>query len=301
MIHLLLLLSFLISGCDRLFLEEDLLRRPKAKRCGECHTEILREWEESRHRRAWESEKFREESENYSKRKCLPCHAPVQVYEGEKPELRGKNLEDGVSCVPCHFKEETEAMHGPLEVWSPPHPSRRDSSYERSNFCGSCHRNTFEEWKRAGVEKTCQDCHMPFLGKRDLIQKFPYNLFHLAKRRHDHRFPPLKAKGEDLSVRLEGSRIVIENTGVPHNLPTADHGDPKLYLIAEVRYRNGKVRRIRRVFSPQTETALPYREPRTVKLPKGRVEEVRLRILRRLSWRKKPELVKEVILRTPSP
>jgi hypothetical protein len=303
-VKLLLLLSFFLFSCEKLervFIEEDLLQRPEARRCADCHADIFREWERSRHALAWRSERFRLETENYAKLKCLSCHAPHQVEEGKKPALRERFRHDGVSCVACHFKEETKAMHGPLEVWSPPHPSRKDLSYVRSSFCAGCHRETYKEWKATGVRKTCQACHMPSLGKRDLIQKFPFYLLHLAKPRHSHEFPALKARPEDIEVRLEGRRIVVENVGVPHHLPTADQGDPKVYLIAEVVYRDGRRRTVRRVLSPQTKTALPYRKPKSILLPPGEVEEVKVRIFRKLAWKEEKELLKEVTLRTPSP
>lgn len=300
----LLLLALLLAGCERfetVFVEEDLLQRPPAKRCSDCHTEIYNEWKESRHFHAWTSENFRIESENYGKLKCLPCHAPHQVYPEKKPVLRAEFREDGVSCVACHFKEETEAMHGPLKVWSPPHPSKQDLSYLRSNFCAGCHQETYKEWKTAKVQRSCQECHMPSLGKKDLIQKFPFYLFHLAKPRTSHKFPSLKAKPEDLEVKLEEGKLVLTNVGVPHNLPTADQGDPKLYVIAEVKFRNGRKRTIRKLLSPQSKTALEYKKPRYINLPGGEVEEVKVKILRRLAWSKERELIKEVTLQTPSP
>ncbi|MDQ7081631.1 MAG: hypothetical protein Q9N34_00475 [Aquificota bacterium] len=58
---------------------------------------------------------------------------------------------------------------------------------------------------------------MPSLGKKDLIQKFPFYLFHLAKPRHSHEFPALKAGPEDVEVRLEGRKLILKNVGVPHN------------------------------------------------------------------------------------
>jgi len=301
---LLLLVLVLTASCERLeevFIEEDLLQRPQAKRCADCHADIFKEWEKSRHALAWKSEQFRRETENYAKLKCLSCHAPHQVDEGREPALRVEFREDGVSCVACHFKEETKSMHGPLKVWSPPHPSKKDLSYIRSSFCAGCHQETYKEWKLAKVQKTCQACHMPSLGKRDLIQKFPFYLLHLAKPRHSHEFPALKAKPEDIEVRLEGRKLILKNVGVPHNLPTADQGDPRLYLIAEVLYSNGRKRTVRKIFSPQTKTALPYMKPRAVLLPPGDIKEVRVRILRKLAWKEERELIKEVTLRTPSP
>ncbi len=301
---LLLALLFTTLSCERLesvFVEEDLLQRPQAKRCADCHAQIYEEWKKSRHFHAWTSEQFRLESENYTKTKCLSCHAPHQVDPDKKPLLRAEFRHDGVSCVACHFKEETKSMHGPLKVWSPPHPSKQDLSYTKSNFCAGCHQETYKEWKVAKVEKSCQQCHMPSLGKKDLIQKFPFQYFHLAKLRTSHEFPALKAKPEDIKVELMKGRIVLTNVGVPHNLPTADQGDPKLYIVIELQYRDGKRRTLRKLLSAQAKTALVYKVPKAIKLPDGEVSVVRVKVYRKLAWKKEKELIKEVTLKTPSP
>jgi len=299
-----LLLSLLILSCEKLetvFIEEDLLERPPSKRCSDCHAQIFEEWKKSRHFHAWTSEQFRVESENYTKTKCLSCHAPHQVDPYKKPTLRVEFKEDGVSCVACHFKEETRAMHGPLKVWSPPHPSKQDFSYTKSNFCAGCHQETYKEWKLTKVEKTCQSCHMPSLGKRDLIQKFPFELFHLAKPRTSHEFPSLKAKPEDIKVELKGNKLILTNVGVPHNLPTADQGNPKLYVVAELEFEDGRRRTVRKLLSAQSKTALRYKEPKEIRLPKGNIVQAQVKIYRKLAWKKERELIKEVTLQTPSP
>ena len=303
MIPLLLLALFLLTGCERLetvFVEEDLLQRPQAKRCADCHVQIYEEWKRSRHFHAWTSENFKLETENYAKLKCLSCHAPHQVDPGKKPTLRVEFRHDGVSCVACHFKEETNSIHGPLKVWSPPHPSRQDFSYTKSNFCAGCHQETYKEWKIAKVEKSCQQCHMPSLGKKDLIQKFPFQYFHLAKSRTSHEFPALKAKEKDIKVELSKGSLVLTNVGVPHNLPTADQGNPKLYVIARIVFKDGRRRTVRKLLSPQTKTALSYGRPLKIHLPKGEIKEVKVKIMRKLAWSSEKETLKEVTLQTPS-
>ncbi|MGC8942316.1 MAG: multiheme c-type cytochrome [Sulfurihydrogenibium sp.] len=68
------LLAFFLVSCDKVkdvFQEKDLLQRPVAKRCSECHENIYNQWKESRHAVAWVSEDFKRASENYSKTKCL--------------------------------------------------------------------------------------------------------------------------------------------------------------------------------------------------------------------------------------
>jgi hypothetical protein len=46
------LLAFFLVSCDKVkdvFQEKDLLQRPVAKRCSECHENIYNQWKESRH------------------------------------------------------------------------------------------------------------------------------------------------------------------------------------------------------------------------------------------------------------
>ena len=303
MILFILASALLLGGCgpiEGIFVEEDLLQRPKAKRCADCHAEIFREWEKSRHAKAWVSENFKRESENYGKTKCLKCHAPLEVVEGKKPSVRDNNREDGINCASCHYREETNAIHGPLKVWSPPHPSKKDPSFKRSTFCSSCHEDTYKEWKLTRFEKSCQDCHMPYKGKKDLINNFPYYLLHLAKPRHDHSFPSLKAKEEDIKISTfkEGKRRIIEiiNVGVPHNLPTADQGDPKYYIIAEIKYASGRTKRIRRILSPEAENALVYKKPYVISFfEREEPTYIKIEIYRRLSWKKERELIKSYL------
>ena len=292
MILVLLIISlFSCAKFEEIVREEDLLQRPEAKRCSDCHREIFEEWKNSRHAKAWISEHFRLESENYTKNKCLSCHAPHQVDSDKEPVLRAEFKEDGVGCVACHFKEETKAMHGPLKVWSPPHPSKQDLSYTKSNFCAGCHQETFKQWQAIKTQKSCQDCHMPSLGKKDLIQKFPFHFFHLSKPRHSHEFPALKAKPEDLKLEIKENKLYITNVGVPHNLPTADQGDPKLYITVIFDTPEGQ-QTIRKLLSAQAKTALEYGKPYEVELPQD-FKNLKVLIHRRLSHSQEKELILE--------
>ncbi|RMH80441.1 MAG: hypothetical protein D6674_04230 [Acidobacteria bacterium] len=292
-------LLFGMLGCGELFVEEDLLERPQAKRCSDCHAEIFKEWEKGRHAVAWKSEKFKLESENYTKSKCLSCHAPHQVDPQIKPALRVEHREDGVSCVACHFKEETKAMHGPHKVWSPPHPSKQDLNYTKSLFCAGCHQETYKEWHLIKVQKSCQDCHMPSLGNKRLVQKFPFEYFHTKKPRHDHSFPAGIAKPEDIKVELEkaGSlRLKITNVGIPHNLPTADQGDPKVYIVVDAILPTGESSRFVKVLSYQAKNALVYGLPSYVDLPWTQAQSLKVTILRKLSWKEERDKIAEFLL-----
>ena len=239
-------LALLFIGCDSIqdiFLEEDLLHKPEAKRCGDCHKNIYNQWKDSRHSKSWVSEEYRKKTENYKKTKCFSCHIPYQVDPLKEPEYRNKHREDGINCVACHFKDETNAIHGEYDVFSPPHPSKQDLSYTKSEICAGCHKKTYQQWKKASVEKQCQNCHMP-AKKGSLIQKFPFEYLHLPKEVHDHSFPvPVPdRKSFDIEIVMEKDtvNILITNNKIPHSVPTADNGKPKYYLTVEF-IKDGKV------------------------------------------------------------
>lgn len=292
---ILLLFLITLTSCERIekiFMEEDLLQRPPAKRCGDCHTQIYKAWKESRHAKAWISEHFKKESENYSKLKCLSCHAPYQVDPLRKPILRPKKRHEGINCVACHFKENTRAMHGPYKVWSPPHPSKKDKNYTKSEICAGCHRETYKEWKLSRTTISCQQCHMKVKDITWIMDKFPFFLFHTRKALHDHAFSTGKAKPRDLKIFLTEKGIKIVNVGIPHNLPTADQGNPKLYITVEIQYIDGKKKTIRKILSPQSNTALQYLEPYYVKIPRyEKAKKIVVKVFRRLAWKRERELI----------
>ena len=320
---------------DRIFLEEDLLKHPPAERCFDCHKDIYREWKKSRHAVAWESEDFIRRSKQRSDMDCLPCHAPRGVWgtthlQGEnngvknrgdnekngrmkkrvfveEVSLRDVHHTDGVYCVSCHFwegsGEKEKGMVGPYDVWSPPHPSFKDERISKSEFCGVCHEKTFEEWEKTGSSKMCQECHMPDIGKKYLTQKPPVSWLHSRKMRNSHEFPSLIAKKEDIRVDVRRGKdgktviIVLENIGVPHNLPTADFGKPRLYV--DVEYRGEKQSF---TLSPHMKNPLKWKIPVELVLDiedevntpdeEEKTEEnaiIKITISRKLSWSKEPE------------
>ena len=96
-----------------------------------------------------------------------------------------------------------------------------------------------------------------------LTQKFGLNLLLKKRRVGDHRF--LHGKISEKDILLETSfqkkflKVSLLNNTVPHNVPTADNGDPRLYLYLTL--FNGKeeeVELIKEILAPQQETALPF-------------------------------------------
>lgn len=289
-------LLILLTSCDKvksIFQEEDLLNRPVAQRCSDCHQEIYRQWQTSRHAVAWTSSDFKRASENYSKEKCLSCHAPYEIRVGEKPNLREANLADGINCVACHFRDSTKSMHGPYEVFSPPHPSTQDSLYTKAEICSGCHQETYKQWKATATEKSCQSCHMPS-EKGKIIQKFPFDLFHTSKEVHHHGFKVPLPKPDTFRVEVVKNKdsvsVFVTNIKVPHNVPTADHGNPKYYVDVlfikggNVVYSEGQTISKKEAFLPKQTYQLSF----PVNVDYDRVDVV---LSRKLSWEEKPREV----------
>ncbi len=293
------ILSFLFYSCENIFTifrEEDLLKRPPSKRCSDCHKEIYNQWKKSRHSKSWISSGYKKATQNYSKTKCFSCHIPYEIKVGEKPEVREKHREEGVNCVACHFKEETMSMHGPYDVFSPPHPSTEDKNYMNSKICSGCHEKTYRQWELSKDNRQCQDCHMP--GKKgSLIQKFPFEYLHLPKTVHSHIFLAGKASAEDIKINIfkidKGIKISIENTGIPHNLPTADNGKPKVYLTVVFLKDKKEVYRDGEMFFPKF--SLVYKEKyENIYISPNKFDSVKIILERKLSWQKKKEKILEL-------
>lgn len=239
--------------------DKELIERPDAKRCSECHKNIYEAWKDSRHSISWTSKTYIEASENRSKEKCLACHIPESV-TGEKPSPRLDRRDEGIYCVSCHFVN--GKMNGPYDLVAPPHPTYRNPDYVNSRFCGSCHQKTFKEWKETRIEDTCQDCHMPRTKSR-LTQKLPLSLLHKQKWVGNHKFLHGDLTDKDILIETEFKEkffnFFLLNKTVPHGVPTADNGDPRLYLYITFFNEAGEqVDQNKWIIAPQQETALPF-------------------------------------------
>lgn len=275
------------------FRNDGLLRNPPAKRCAECHGKIFRDWEKSRHSLSWTSEGYTKETGNHKKIKCLGCHIPKEISFTEKPLPRDFHLDNGVSCLACHFRG--GAMRGPHKVFSPPHPSERDAVYSRSDACKGCHAQTFKELKESGSPKTCQECHMP-LRKEKMIDKFPYYLLpiHSEVDARDHSMPALSLADKDIRFEVSAGEgrlsAVMENIGVPHNLPTAENGDPRLYLEVEFFSRDALLGLEKTVLAPQLETPIHFKKEWKAEYPLPKdCDRAKVSLMLRRSWKKEKE------------
>lgn len=187
-------------------------------------------------------------------------------------------------------------MNGPYELYSPPHPTKKNADYRASKFCSGCHQKTFKEWQATEVEDTCQSCHMP-RKKARLVQKPLLNLLHSKKEVADHRFLHGNLSSEDIAVEVELDaselRVFLTNKTVPHRLPTADSGDPRLYLLLEMfSDSNESLDRFKEILAPQQDTALLYKQKKKFEFPLEKlVKQIRLTLKYKAAWSKEKQEV----------
>ena len=89
------------------------------------------------------------------------------------------------------------------------------------------------------------------------------NLLHKKRWVGDHRFLHGEIKENDVVMESEWEEnfflISLKNQTIPHFVPTADNGDPRLYLYIKFFNKTGEeVDNVKEIIAPQQETALPY-------------------------------------------
>jgi mono/diheme cytochrome c family protein len=147
--------------------------------CGECHSEIYKQWSGSMHSKAyidpiWRAATklfFREaatEGELLEMRACVKCHTPLgfRSYSITSPEDDYNKLAElpaqGIFCNWCHNisevkhigdagyevdagggEDDPSTMLGPFkDAFSDFHPTKYSELHTRSEFCGLCHNVT---------------------------------------------------------------------------------------------------------------------------------------------------------------
>ena len=276
-----------------------------AEVCGDCHRGALEAWKASGHAHAMDSRLF-QDTLHYTeldlgpaaREKCWSCHAPLAVATGDRG-LRSKMAWEGVSCDFCHSVREV-SMSGPnpqarveytrirTGPWKGETPNRHgvlaSELHKSSLLCATCHEHrnanglpvmsTFSEWKASRYAKEgheCETCHMPSVGRVDLVQRIVATPTDVE--RHSHcegchdvkaqRTPPVsgtegdprergkvnvhgieghstgllaRAIGAQLTAMREGDKVKVvvdvTNRGAGHYVPT---GSPLRQLVLEVR------------------------------------------------------------------
>jgi len=166
----------------------------KAEECGECHTDIYKEWSNSLHAASLADpvfrEGFKEIADEKERKLCIRCHAPTVILTGDY-QTRLPITKEGVTCDFCHSIEKIDLERDPpysirpgrvkrgpfqstLESLEIGHRSKFSEVFVRAEFCATCHQvenkwgvkvlNTYEEWRASPYPSKgihCQNCHMP--------------------------------------------------------------------------------------------------------------------------------------------
>jgi len=235
--------------------------------CGTCHPAIYAEHELNTHGRAYTDEEVRMATGHFQTANCIACHTPRPIFEtgiGNNPQRRHFGLEDGNSCMTCHWQQDTDYTNF---VGGADCISAFDDRVGEVEACAVCHKNhgTPYQWEKSpngkSAGRTCITCHMPRV-KRAVAIGGP------VRRVYSHRFPGARDETQvrraySYEANLDGNEavVVIANTGAGHNFPTELRQRSVESLII-VRDPDGKeIARSRKVFRD------PYRRPYGMTLP----------------------------------
>lgn len=235
--------------------------------CAECHPAIFAEHAQSTHGRAFTDAEVRLATGRFAHNDCIICHTPRPIFEtgiGLNPRRRYYGLEDGNSCMTCHFRPDYdyESFRGGAECVDAFHPD-----VGTVEACASCHRNhgTPYQWERSPMGKesgrTCMDCHMAKVER-------PVAVGGPVRKVRQHIFPGSRSESQvrrayRYSAELDGNAAVvtIANRGVGHNFPT-ELKQRSVESLIIVKDENGdEVARSRMVFRD------PYKRPYGLELP----------------------------------
>ncbi|MFT5733754.1 MAG: hypothetical protein ACJA0P_000614 [Planctomycetota bacterium] len=140
-----------------------------SQQCAECHEQIYQEWSNSPHANSWNNEDVRVQSDDFSNKDCIDCHAPRPVFEtglGERVLPRSARRSEGVDCLTCHMLPGggmAGTITNPRVACQP--VTRRE--LRRVSLCAGCHdqHKTVQQWKAtpfAEHRDGCMECHMPY-------------------------------------------------------------------------------------------------------------------------------------------
>jgi len=205
----------------------------ESSQCKTCHPAVYSEWKQSWHAKAWKDPLVREKSENFTKKDCIPCHAPRPVFErgirkGDRVVERISNRDDGIDCFSCHrlpdggFAASSRTIQGPCgPVYHP--------KITTVDLCVPCHNqhNTVDEWRVAPPKlkgENCGACHMPIIEREGSGKRPP-------KMGRDHTFPgghseKMIKSAFSLSHKIKNGAeekrlyICLKNDKSGHNFPT---------------------------------------------------------------------------------
>ena len=235
--------------------------------CGTCHPAIYAEHELNTHGRAYTDSEVRMATGHFQTADCIRCHTPRPIFEtgiGNNPQRRHFGLEDGNSCMTCHWQQDTDYSQF---VGGADCKTEFDPRVGEVEACATCHKNhgTPYQWEQSpngkSAGRVCITCHMPRI-KRAVAIGGP------VRRVFSHRFPGARDEAHvkrayTYEAKVDGNVavVVIANTGAGHNFPT-ELRQRSIESLIIVRDADGKeVARSRKVFRD------PYRRPYGMTLP----------------------------------
>lgn len=235
--------------------------------CADCHPDIYAEHAQNTHGRAFTDEEVRLATGRFGHGDCIRCHTPRPIFEtgnGLNPQRRFHDLEEGNSCMTCHWKPDYDysKFQGGKEC-----DGAFDPRVGEVEACASCHRNhgTPYQWEKSpngkAADRTCMDCHMAKV-KRPVAVGEPPRLV------ASHVFPGSRSvahvdRAYRYEARIEGNEavVVVTNKGAGHNFPT-ELKQRSVESLVVVRDASGaEVARSRMVFRD------PYKRPYGLQLP----------------------------------
>lgn len=221
-----------------------------AKKCGECHVAIYKEWQKSKHSQAWTNEVYqaqlKKKKEAHPNKAdqvaCYDCHIPQSVLKrlGKKPRRRKneKQFHEGITCVSCH--ELDGKIHGPYGSKTDAHPVEKNPVFTPQNvygLCASCHDRNIgpvlavgRDFKKARLEaqgKSCIGCHMQEVERHIAVNALGNPTGEKRKGRSHHILgpgdPEFLASAFKLSARKNGKDVeVVVANEAGHKVPALE-------------------------------------------------------------------------------
>lgn len=238
-----------------------------SKFCSECHPAIYAEHTQNTHGRAFSDPEVRLATGRFDHGDCIRCHTPRPIFEtgnGLNPLRRHHNLEEGNTCMSCHWKPGTDyaSFRGGSECGD-----AFDDRVGTVEACASCHRNhgTPYQWEKAPTGKlagrVCVDCHMKEVTRPVAVGEAP-------KKVRSHVFPGARSASQlqrayRYDAALDGNEVVVKvtNKGAGHHFPT-ELKQRSVESLIVVRDPDGvEISRSRMVFRD------PYKRPYGLTLP----------------------------------
>ena len=225
--------------------------------CGKCHPLQTREWQQSRHAKAWVNGIFQREYKQQPLDWCIHCHAPLRSQIEQIKAGGGELADEGVTCAVCHQRD--GKMLAREKHPDSPHDTVARADFGSAQFCGGCHQfnfplfgedgqvsgysafpmqNTVAQFlagpyagATAGSAPRCGQCHAQSPGG------------HTFPGAHDEAMLD-RALGHTLCRTRSEIRLVLTNRGAGHNVPT---GDVHRHILARL-WRSSEPERMQEFF-----------------------------------------------------